>query len=215
MKIKNKILYFLVLQILFFPINAEEERFTFSADRTEAILSQGKEKTVLSGNAVVQTNKTIIEADTIELYGEDFRFVVCSGDIIVTDQEQGFTLSCRDLFYDRETEVTRVQGYTEMVDQKNSMVVKGSFLENQGQDNISIIQIGVRILKDDEDGAMICRSEFALYKRDEDILELSGMPRVSWKGDDYSASRITINLETDEITMEGKVTGTMYTQEEE
>ena len=156
-----------------------------------------------------------LRADQIELYGEDFRFVVCSGRIQVTDDEQGFILTCRDLFFDRDTEVTRVQGYTEMVDQKNSMVVKGSFFENRGKENVSIIQIGVRILKDDEDGAMVCRSEFARYSRDEDLLELSGMPRVVWKGDNYQASRIIIDLETDEITMEGKVSGTMYTQEDE
>ena len=203
------------LFLISFSLFSEESTFTFSADRTEAILSEGKEKTVLSGEAVVKTNATVIEADRIELYGDDFRFVVCTGEIKVTDEEQGFILNCRDLFYDRETEVTRVQGYTEMVDQKNSMVVKGSFLENRGKENVAIIQIGVRILKDDEDGAMVCRSEFARYNRDEDLLELSGMPRVSWKGDNYSASRIRIDLETDEITMEGKVSGTMYTEEEE
>ncbi|MBI9103918.1 MAG: organic solvent tolerance protein OstA [Spirochaetales bacterium] len=205
----------LISLVFLSPLYSEESTFTFSADRTEAVLSQGKEKTVLSGNAVVKTNATVIEADRIELYGEDFRFVICSGDIRVTDEEQGFILNCRDLFFDRETEVTRVQGYTEMVDLKNSMVVKGSFFENHGKDNISIIQIGVRILKDDEDGAMVCRAEFARYSRDEDLLELSGMPRVNWKGDNYSASRISIDLETDEITMEGKVSGTMYTQEDE
>jgi lipopolysaccharide export system protein LptA len=62
---------------------------------------------------------------------------------------------------------------------------------------------------------MACRSEFARYKRKEDLLELSGMPYVFWKGDEYRASRISINLETDEIKMEGEVEGTITTDDEE
>ena len=44
---------------------------------------------------------------------------------------------------------------------------------------------------------------------------MSGMPEVFWKDDYYSASRITINLETDEIELQGKVSGSVSTEEEE
>ena len=216
MRMNRKIpaaMFFLVFSLF---LLSGADRFSFSADRTEAVLSQGKERTVLTGSARVETGKTVINADKIELYGDDFRFVVCTGSIVVRDEEQGFILYSRNLFFDRERELTRVQGYTEMLDQKHSMVVKGSYLENLGDENISIIQIGVRILKEDEDGStMVCRAEYALYNRDTDLLELSGMPRVTWKGDEYAASRISINLETDEITMEGKVSGTIYSETEE
>ncbi len=186
-----------------------EDRFTFTASRTEAVLSQGKERTVLTGNAVIQTDDTRIRADRIELYGEDFRFALCSGNIVVEDSARGFILHSSTLFFDREKELSRVQGYCEMEDQKNGLVVKGSFLENRGKENLTYIQIGVRILKDDGETRMVCRSDFALYDRDRDILELSGAPRVNWKGDNYQASRIVINLDNDEITMEGQVTGTV------
>ena len=76
---------------------------------------------------------------------------------------------------------------------------------------ITIIQIGVRILKED----MASRSEFARFKREEEILELSGLPFVFWKGDEYRAARIIINLDTDEIRLEGEVRGTVTTEEDE
>ena len=62
---------------------------------------------------------------------------------------------------------------------------------------------------------MVCRSEFARFRREEEILELSGMPYVYWKGDEYRASRIVINLKTDEIRLEGEVQGTVTTEEEQ
>ena len=205
-----KIRYFLILLMAAAVSSLDaEDRFTFSASRTEAVLSQGKERTLLTGNAVIETADTRIQADRIELYGENFRFALCSGNIVVEDSAQGFILQSSNLFFDREREISRVQGYCEMEDQKNGLVVKGSFLENRGQENLTYIQIGVRILKDDGESRMVCRSDFALYDRDRDVLELSGSPRVNWKGDNYQASRIVIDLEHDEITMEGQVSGTV------
>ena len=48
-----------------------------------------------------------------------------------------------------------------------------SFFEYFGKDEIAFIQIGVRILKVDEDTELACRSEFARYMRDDEVLELS------------------------------------------
>ena len=89
--------------------------------------------------------------------------------------------------------------------------VKGGFIENHDKDEITIIQIGVRLLKED----MICRSEFARYFRKDDILELSGLPVVFWKGDEYKATKITINLDTEEISLEGEVRGSITSEDEE
>ncbi len=187
------------------------ETFTFSAERMSTVIAKGKERTLLSGNATIVSDTTIITADEIELFGENSRYAQCYGTVEVIDEEKGIILTSDELFYDRERDVSRIEGYTEMVDQKNELVVKGGFLENFGDENLTIIQIGVRILQEE----MACRSEFARYKRDEEVLELSGMPFVKWKGDEYRASRIIINLKTDEIRLEGEVQGTVTTGEEE
>jgi hypothetical protein len=102
-----------------------------------------------------------------------------------------------------------------MQDLKNDVVARGGFFEYFGNEEIAFIQIGVRILKIDEDTELACRSEFARYLRDDEILELSGMPRVTRNKDIYSAARITINLDTDEILLDRDVSGTLITEDEE
>ncbi len=195
------------LLVCTFPVSGDT--FTFSGDSMNSVIAKGKERTILKGNASIQSGSTHIKAETIELYGEDSRFAFCSGDVVVKDPEKGIVLTSERLFYDREEDRSRVDGYAEMEDQKNELIVKGGFLEHFGDLEITIIQIGVRILKED----LACRSEFARYRREEEILELSGVPYVYWKGDEYRASRIVINLDTDEILLEGEVEGTVVTEE--
>jgi len=188
---------------------ASADTFTFSTDHMSSILAKGKEHTLLSGNAVVTSGDTVINADQIELY---FQYADCTGNVTVTDKSKGITLKSQNLFYDRDSDLSRVEGYAEMQDTKNQIVVKGGFLENRGKEEITIIEIGVRILKISENKEMACRSEFARYDRNADSLELSGMPVVFWKGDEYRAERITVNLKTDEINLEGGVSGTVKSE---
>jgi lipopolysaccharide export system protein LptA len=82
-------------------------------------------------------------------------------------------------------------------------VVKGGYLENWEDSDETVVQIGVRILKED----LVCRAEYARYQRSEDKLELSGMPVVDWKGDEYRALKIYIDLNTDTIRLEGDIRG--------
>jgi len=188
-----------------------EDTFTFQAQKTEVVLAKGKEHTMLTGNAQVVSRSFTLTADTIELFGEDFSLVTCSGGVKAIDQEKGIILTCEKLFYDRKKDLIRIETYAEMQDQKNAMIIKGGYFEHRNAEDTTIIQIGVRILKED----MACRSEFARYNRETEVLELSGMPYVRYKGDDYRASRIVIDLKTDEIKLEGSVSVTVTQKEEE
>ncbi len=208
---KISILFLLIITASsVFPDNKD---FTFSSDRTSISLAEGSEFTKLLGNATISSEDTKISADSIELFGEDFRFARCSGNVLVVDTKQGIRITTENLFYDREKELMTISGYAEMIDQKNEIVVKGSYFENRGKENITIIQIGVRILKASGEDSMTCRSEYAKFNRDKDILDLSGMPLVYWKDDEYRATRISINLETDDITLTGEVSGTIRSKE--
>ena len=209
-QMKKSEILFPVLLLLLSGHAISADTFRFSADRTTAVLAQGKERTLLTGNARIESKTTVITAERIELYGSDFRYALCSGRIIVTDTEKGLSITCENLFFDRKEEITRVEGWVEMIDLKNEVVAKAGFLENFGKEDITILQIGVRILKQD----IAARCEFARYRRDEDILELSGMPVVYKKDDVYRAARIIMNLETDEITMEGNVSGDIAGEKE-
>jgi lipopolysaccharide export system protein LptA len=181
------------------------ETFTWSADTVTMKLAEGQQHALLTGRARVQTQDIRITADQIELFGKDFIYAQCHGNVHVVDTKRGIDLTSQDLFYDRDKKISRVRGNAVMADLKNEMTVKGGFIEDRDTQQITIIQIGVRIFKKD----IVCRSEFARYLRDKKVLELSGMPWVSKGSDIYQASRITINLDTEEINLEGEVTGSI------
>ncbi|MDX9801709.1 MAG: hypothetical protein RBT69_10280 [Spirochaetia bacterium] len=203
------LLFASILNLIFCaPVSADT--FEFSGDRFSTIMSKGREYTVLSGNAKIISDSTVITASRIELYGDDYRFAECSGMIRVEDSEKGFFIEAEKMVFDRKDDISRIEGAVVMEDFRNEVVVKGNYLEYAGESETATVQIGVRILKED----MACRSEFARYTRKDKILELSGLPVAHWKGDVYRALKITVNLDTDEIFLEGKVSGIIYTEQE-
>ena len=201
-----------LLLLLSLPPLQARESITFSADSTVARFAAGSERTELIGDARVETEDLLITADRIELFGEDFRYLRCSGGVRLEQTAQGFLLRSEELFVDRERDLSRIESYAEMEDGENGLLIRGGFFEDRGgEDPVTVIQMGVRIMKISDGEVMICRSEFARYFRERQLLELSGLPRVDWKGDVYRASRILVDLETDEIRLEGRVSGTVET----
>jgi len=190
---------------------AETQTFTYAGDAMSTILAEGNQQAVLNGHARVDTEDLRITADQIRLFGKDFIYAQCSGGVHVVDSKRGIDLKSEHLFYDRDRKISRVTGDATMADVKNEMVVKGGFIEDRDPEKLTIVQIGVRILKKD----LVCRAEFAKYWRDKKLLELSGMPWVSRKSDIYQAARITINLDTEEISLEGDVQGTIQSETKE
>ena len=177
--------------------------FTFRADSMETILAKGRERTLLTGHALVRTEENEIRADFMELTGSDFQFIRCRGGVRVVNADKGIELDSQELYYDRKARVLRINGTVVMVDRKNELVVKGGFLEHWEQSEETVIQIAVRILKKD----LVCRAEYARYLRPESKLELAGMPVVNRKGDEYRALKIYVDLDKDTIRMEGDIRG--------
>jgi lipopolysaccharide export system protein LptA len=100
-----------------------------------------------------------------------------------------------------------LEGNSTLEDKENKIVAKGTFIEynNNDEDEKTVFQISVRLFKDD----MVCRSENAVYRRNEKILDLSGFPVVYKKDDVFRADRIRVDLDTDDVTMEGGVEGSI------
>ena len=206
----KKLIDLLALILLCSTLYAADD-FSFFGDSLSSSRGKGKEHTSLKGNAGIISSSTRIKADNIEIYGSDNDCAECTGTVEVIDNEKGISLKAERLFFNRRDDIIRVEGAAVMEDMKNEVIVKGNFLEYMGSDETCLIQIGVRILKDD----MVCRSEFARYNRNDDILELTGMPVVFWKNDEYRALRIIVDLDKDEITLEGKVTGSIFTEKKD
>ena len=207
---KNNSLFFFII----FIISGNyciADTFTFNGDNFSSVMSKGKEYTILSGNAKIVSGSTVISATKIELYGNNYRFAECTGIVKVQDSKKGLNIVADKMVFDRIEDISRLEGSVVMEDFRNEVIVKGDYLEYLGKTEIATIQIGVRILKED----MACRAEFALYNRKTNILDLSGLPFVYWKGDEYRALKITINLDTDEISLEGRVSGLIHDDDEE
>jgi lipopolysaccharide export system protein LptA len=202
---------------LWFPVSlflaaqlagADTQTFTYSGDSMSTVLAEGNQQALLKGHARVDTEDLRITADQILLFGKDFVYAQADGNVHVVDTKRGIDLRSQSLFYDRDRKIARVTGDAVMADVKNEIVVKGGFIEDRDNEKLTIVQIGVRIFKKD----IVCRAEFAKYWRDKKLVELSGMPWVSRKDDVYQAARITINLDTEDISLEGNVQGTIQSE---
>ena len=184
---------------------AEEVSFR-AADRMETVLAGGRERTVLTGGVeIVVDGDTIVRADEVEVLGDDFEIILASGAVRVIDEEANVEIASERLFFDRERSVLRIQGSTLLIDRDNEVVVKGGFMEYDQESGEATVQIGVRILKPD----LVARSEFARYRRQENTVDLSGMPVVTQNGDEYRAMRIFVDLNRDSVRMEGQIQGTI------
>ena len=185
------------------PAAAEADQFSFTADQMETVLAAGRERTVLSGNAALTSDETEIFADSIELFGDDLAFALSRGGVRVVQVGDGIELTSETVFYNRRDGIVRVEGDALLIDHDNEMVIKGGFLEHWEERNETSIQIGVQILSDE----LVARAQLVHYDRGAQTLTLSGLPVVTWKGDEYHASRIFIDLDRERIVLSGAVSG--------
>jgi lipopolysaccharide export system protein LptA len=193
-----------LLCFLAFPVIAADT-FSFKADRMSGSRASGKEITVLSGNAEVRSDNLILRADRIEIQGDDNQFIDCAGKVWGQEEEKDIFFEADRLRYDRTLKIARLEGNSTLEDKKNEIVAKGRFIEYDDEAEITVFQISVRLFKDD----MVCRSEYAVYRRNEKLLDLSGFPVVFKNEDEFRADRIRVDLDTDDVTMEGSVSGTI------
>jgi lipopolysaccharide export system protein LptA len=184
---------------------AAGETFVFSADSVTSSLAQGKERTVLSGRAKVRSGSLTISADRIELSGKDYGILSCSGSVVAIDEEAGLRIETPSLVYDRKRKFSHMEGASILEDRKNHVVLKAQWIEDDGRAEVTVAEVNVRILKED----LSCRSEYAIYRRKDKSLELTGAPSARKDGDEYRATRIIIDIETEDVRLEGAVQGTI------
>jgi lipopolysaccharide export system protein LptA len=184
---------------------AAADTFSFKADKMSGSRATGKEVTILVGHAEVRSDKLILRADRIEIQGSGNQFIDCSGKVWGREEEKDIYFETDRLRYDRTLKIARLEGNSTLEDRKNEIVAKGRFIEYDDQAEVTVFQISVRLFKDD----MVCRSEYAVYRRNEKLLDLSGFPVVYKRDDEFRADRIRVDLDTDDVTMEGTVSGTI------
>ena len=194
-----------ILSFLFCGLSASADTFTFNADRMSGSRALGRETTILIGNAEVRSDNILLRADRIEIQGDNNQFIDCIGNVWGFEEEKNILFNADRLRYDRRLKIARLEGNSTLEDRQNRIVARGRFIEYDDENEITVFQIAVRLFKDD----MVCRSEYAVYHRRDKILDLSGFPIVYKKDDEFHADRIRVDLDTDDVIMEGSVSGTI------
>jgi lipopolysaccharide export system protein LptA len=181
------------------------DTFTIKADRMSGSRAMGRETTILTGNAEVRSDNLLLRADRIEIQGNNNEFLDCTGNVWGFEEEKNILFFTDRLRYDRQKKIARLEGNSTLEDRENDIVARGRFIEYDDLNEMAIFQIAVRLFKDD----MVCRSEYAVYDRKEKLLDLTGFPIVYKKDDEFNADRIRVDLDTDDVMMEGSVSGTI------
>mgnify|MGYP001055284591 CR=1 FL=1 len=200
--------FLLLLMLVSLPLAAKE--ITFSGGSTRIRMQQGFETISLSGGAKVSSDSLTLEAKEITLSGSDYRYIRCSGNVRLVDSERGIRLSSEQLFYDREEELVLISGYVELEDTVNEVLASAFSLEFNLNQALVLLQVEVRLLKSTERGYMECKSDSLQFDRDAQSLVLEGNATIDWAKDYYKAELISVDLDTEEITMGGSIEGVIY-----
>lgn len=197
---------FFLPAILFFAAALSfAEEITFSAETMSGRAGSKEDTTKLSGNARVQTETIEIRADSIELSGKEFRYVGASGNIKGSYKESNLEFECSELQYDRESKIVSLSGDVKLVDVDNEVTAGAQMIEYNSNTDIAVLQIEVKL----QQKKNVCTSAYAIYRKKEQMLELNGSAKVVQDDDSFAAQSITFNMDTEEITMDGNVHGSV------
>lgn len=187
------------------PTGVHPEEITFQADTMTGKSGSKSDETKLTGNAHVKTNTMEIKADTIILSGEDFRYITADGMVEGKNTESQLDFTCGKMFYDRKTKIAKLENSVRMIDVQNDVTADAQIIEYNQNTEIATMQIGVTLKQKDN----VCTAAFALYRKNAQMLEMSGNPKIVQGADTFRAQEISLNLQTQEIELSGRVSGTV------
>lgn len=180
---------------------------SFSGGYTKVSLQDGNHMVTLSDPANVSCDDVTITADKIELYGTDYNFVKCSGNVIVAEGKRNINMSCPMLMYNREAEELLSDGWIEIDDTEHEVKLSGAWLDYNKEAGTMLLQMQAAVEKDTDDGLMSCTADSIEYNSENQTVTLKGSAKVVWGDDDYKASVITVNLDTEEVVLHGSISG--------
>ncbi|HAK68389.1 MAG TPA: organic solvent tolerance protein OstA [Treponema sp.] len=195
--------------IAFLFTSAQAETITFRSDRMTGSTKKNGEKTTLSGNAQVETETMELFADSIELSGPDYRFITATGSVKGKLNESQMDFSCGTLTYDRTTKLATLKDSVHLLDIQNNVEAEAEIIEYNQNTEIAVLQISILLKQKDN----TCTAAYAIYRKKEQTLTLTGNPTVQQGDDMFRAQEIELNLDTNEIALDGRVRGTVSTKE--
>ena len=179
------------------------EKIIFSANRMMGQAGNSNTTTTLSGNAYIKTESMEIQADDVELSGDNYRYIKASGNITGKNTKSNMDFTCDSLEYDRTTKVAILKGNVKLDDKENEVNAEAQVIEYNQDTEIAILQIQIKLTQKDN----VCSGSYAIYYKESQLLELSGNAQVKQKEDVFRAQNITLDMNTQDITLGGNVKG--------
>ena len=203
----NKLIkkFIVSLLILLFSANLFAEKIIFSANNMSGKTGDESSSTELNGNAYILTDTMEIKADSIQLYGDDYRFIKASGNVSGKNLETKMEFNANILEFDRTTKIAVLSGNVSLIDTENSVTAKAQRIEYDQNKEIAILQIEINLTQKENE----CTGAYAIYYKKDQILEISGNAQVKQKKDTFRAQNIHFDMETEEITLGGNVKGSV------
>lgn len=201
---KNKIKIFIYLFICFAQFKFAET-IKFSGDNMSGKSNSKDTSTVLSGNAVVETGELEIKSEIIKLFGKDFANFEASGNVNGKSKKDKFIFSADLVKHDRIKKISEFFGNVKFIDTKNQTETSCEYALYNQETEVLILKFNVNIKQKEKH----CKAMFANYNRKTSDIDLLGKPEIFAKNDTFQAERISINLDTEEIKLQGKVSGSL------
>lgn len=195
------ILCFLIFSLL--PLSADE--ISFSSSSSEISLKEGRRQITLSENAVVDAGDVKIQADEITLSGNEWERVEAKGNIIIDNEDEGINIKTSVLYYDRVNERILISSFLEINDSRNEVSAYAGHLDYLMDDGILTLSLSVNMNIINDDDVVRIRAERVVYNRNENTVLVSGNADVVWRGDEYRAQVITIDLDEERIEMRSNI----------
>ena len=198
-----------MIVLLLVTLSIFGDSISFAGGESSLTLREGQKSVTLSGGAEVSTGSITITSDSMSLTGDDWRYVECSGNIVITDSERGLEIRTSTLWFDREAETIIISSWFEIDDTGQDLYATAGSLRYDMKDEKLELGMQVTLMRISDGEVMTCSSESLTYDRNNEFVSLRGKSRVEWKGDEYSADIISVDLKNDEISLSGRIRGTI------
>lgn len=197
--------YLLLFTLAITPALTSAEKISFSANSMSGTVGDKSDSTTLSGEAYVLTDTMEIAADVINMSGKDFRYIEATGSIKGKNMESEMEFTCGRMKYDRETKIAQLIDNVSLTDTKNEVTAKAQLIEYNQETDIAVMHIDIELKQKDN----TCTGAYAVYRKKSQMLELSGNAQIQQGNDTFRAQEITLDLDSQEITLDGRVKGSI------
>ncbi len=205
----NRRFYITLILIFFVSFSLFSNTISFLGGESSLSLKEGQKSVSLSKGARVETGSITITSDEMTLSGEDWCYVECTGNVLIKDTEKNIEIRSSSIWYDRIKEIIIISSWFEIDDTSQELYATAGSLHYDMKNEKLELSMQVSLMRISDGSVMTCTSESLSYDRENEFVSLKGKSNVIWKGDEYSADIISVDLKNDEISLSGRIKGTI------